>query len=75
MALLLSLHLVCTFLMIVLRERLASCPLLIDNIADFYCPENAHLAEDYLRFAICKNDDVLELAAERLKGLKKYLDV
>lgn len=39
----------------------------------FYSPENAHLGEDYLRFAVCKNDDVLELAKTRLRGLRKYL--
>lgn len=40
---------------------------------EFYTEENAHLAEDYLRFAVCKNDDVLETAKERLRGLKKYI--
>lgn len=40
---------------------------------EFYTEENAHLAEDYLRFAVCKNDDVLEDAKERLRGLKKYI--
>jgi kynurenine aminotransferase len=29
--------------------------------------------EDWLRFAVCKNDDVLETAMERLRGLKKYI--
>jgi kynurenine aminotransferase len=27
--------------------------------SEFYLVENAHVAEDYLRFAICKDDDVL----------------
>ena len=40
---------------------------------EFYTKENQHLAEDYLRFAVCKNDDVLESAKERLRGLKKYM--
>ncbi|KAI5297779.1 hypothetical protein KEM55_004252 [Ascosphaera atra] len=40
---------------------------------EFYTDENAHIAEDYLRFAVCKNDDVLDSAKERLRGLKKYL--
>ncbi|KAK3173064.1 hypothetical protein OEA41_006393 [Lepraria neglecta] len=40
---------------------------------EFYTPENAHLAEDWLRFAVCKNDDVLEGAKKRLRGLKKYM--
>ncbi|RMD40699.1 hypothetical protein DV735_g4423, partial [Chaetothyriales sp. CBS 134920] len=39
---------------------------------EFYTDANAALAEDYLRFAVCKNDDVLETAKERLRGLKKY---
>lgn len=40
---------------------------------EFYTKENAHLAENYLRFAVCKNDDMLEAAVERLRGLKKYI--
>ena len=40
---------------------------------EFYTNVNAHIAEDYLRFAVCKNDDVLETAKERLRGLKKYI--
>lgn len=40
---------------------------------EFYTDSNAHIAEDYLRFAVCKNDDVLETAKERLRGLKKYI--
>ncbi|SPJ85607.1 probable BNA3 - Arylformamidase [Fusarium torulosum] len=40
---------------------------------EFYTPKNAHLAEDYIRFAVCKNDDVLEKAKERLRELKKYI--
>ncbi|CBF81543.1 hypothetical protein AN5616.2 [Aspergillus nidulans FGSC A4] len=40
---------------------------------EFYTDANAHIAEDYLRFAVCKEDDVLETAKERLRGLKKYI--
>lgn len=40
---------------------------------EFYTDANSHIAEDYLRFAVCKNDDILETAKERLRGLKKYL--
>jgi kynurenine aminotransferase len=40
---------------------------------EFCTDENAHLVEDYLRFAVCKEDDVLESAKERLRGLKKYI--
>ncbi|OCL01906.1 kynurenine-oxoglutarate transaminase 1 mitochondrial precursor [Glonium stellatum] len=40
---------------------------------EFFTPENAHIVEDWLRFAVCKNDDVLETAQDRLRGLKKYI--
>ena len=41
---------------------------------EFYTVENAHVAEDYLRFAVCKEDDILDKAKERLRGLKKYME-
>lgn len=40
---------------------------------DFCTDANAHLASDYLRFAVCKDDDVLESAKERLRGLRKWM--
>ena len=40
---------------------------------EFYTDEKAHMAEDWMRFAVCKNDDVLDTAKERLRGLKKYM--
>ncbi|KAB2103359.1 putative aminotransferase [Alternaria gaisen] len=40
---------------------------------EFFTPGNAHIVEDWLRFAVCKNDDVLESAMERLRSLKKYI--
>ncbi|KAL8287977.1 hypothetical protein RB601_004407 [Gaeumannomyces tritici] len=40
---------------------------------EFYTDENAAIVEDYLRFAVCKPDDVLDLAKERLRGLKKFI--
>lgn len=40
---------------------------------EFYTDANASIAEDYLRFAVCKPDEVLESAKERLRGLKKYI--
>ncbi|KAF2762293.1 PLP-dependent transferase [Pseudovirgaria hyperparasitica] len=41
---------------------------------EFFTPENAHIVEDWLRFAVCKNDDILESAQDRLrKGLKQYI--
>ncbi|CAN8104199.1 unnamed protein product [Discula destructiva] len=40
---------------------------------EFYTDENSHLAEDYIRFAVCKPDEVLDNAKERLRGLKKYI--
>jgi len=40
---------------------------------EFYTEQNAHIAEDYMRFAVCKPDEVLEGAKDRLRGLKKYI--
>ncbi|KAL4953790.1 pyridoxal phosphate-dependent transferase [Aspergillus filifer] len=40
---------------------------------EFYTDQNAHIAEDYLRFAVCKEDDILETAKQRLRGLSKYI--
>ncbi|KAL1864393.1 hypothetical protein VTK73DRAFT_5913 [Phialemonium thermophilum] len=40
---------------------------------EFYTDANAPSVEDYLRFAVCKPDDVLETAKERLRGLRKYI--
>ena len=40
---------------------------------EFYTDENAHLGEDWLRFAVCKNDEVLDGAKERLRGLKRFM--
>ena len=42
---------------------------------EFYTGENAHIGEDWLRFAVCKEDHILESAKDRLRGLKKYIDV
>lgn len=41
--------------------------------SEFYTEERAGLAEDWLRFAVCKEDEVLERAKERLRGLKSYI--
>lgn len=41
---------------------------------EFYTDENAWIAEDYLRFAVCKDDEVLDAAKERLRSLKKYIE-
>lgn len=40
---------------------------------EFYTDHNAAVAQDYMRFAVCKDDDVLEEAKRRLRGLKKYI--
>jgi kynurenine aminotransferase len=40
---------------------------------EFFTDKNAHIVEDWLRFAVCKDDAVLELAKERLRGLQKYI--
>lgn len=40
---------------------------------EFFTEQNAHIVEDWLRFAVCKEDKVLDEAKERLRGLKKYI--
>lgn len=40
---------------------------------EFYTEERKEVVEDWLRFAVCKDDDVLEGAKERLRGLKKLM--
>ena len=40
---------------------------------EFYTEANASLAQDYLRFAVCKPDAVLEDAKRRLRGLRRYI--
>ncbi|RDW88969.1 putative kynurenine aminotransferase [Coleophoma cylindrospora] len=42
--------------------------------SEFCTDENAGLVQDYLRFAVCKEDAVLESAKERLRGLKKFIE-
>lgn len=41
---------------------------------EFYIAEHEKVAENLLRFAVCKEDDYLVKAAERFKDLKPYLD-
>jgi kynurenine aminotransferase len=41
---------------------------------EFYTVANERIAEDYIRFAVCKPDEILEQAKERLRGLKKYIE-
>lgn len=41
---------------------------------EFYTDSNAWIAEDYMRFAVCKEDHVLEDAKERLRGLKRWIE-
>lgn len=40
---------------------------------EFYTEKNKLMAENWLRFAVCKEDEVLEQAKERLRGLKKWM--
>lgn len=40
---------------------------------EFYIKEHESAAENLLRFAVCKDDEYLEKAAERLQLLKNYL--
>jgi kynurenine aminotransferase len=41
--------------------------------SEFYLEENQHVVENYLRFAVCKDDSVLEDAKERLRRLRPYI--
>lgn len=41
---------------------------------EFYIPEHKKVAEDCLRFAVCKDDSILEAAVEKLQALKKYIE-
>jgi len=40
---------------------------------EFYTETNEKEVENYLRFAVCKDDDVLEAAKEKLRRLKNYM--
>lgn len=42
--------------------------------SEFYTDANAHIVEDYLRFAVCKPDEVLREAMGRLRGLREYIE-
>lgn len=42
-------------------------------VSEFYRTETQHHAPIYLRFAVCKNIEVLEEAKKRLRALKKYI--
>ncbi|SPB47825.1 unnamed protein product [Aspergillus niger] len=41
--------------------------------SEFYSDDNAHIGEDFLRFAFCKEDEVLEMGKQRLLRLKSYI--
>ena len=41
---------------------------------EFFSPKNEYMVQNYLRFAVCKDSEVLEAAKERLRGLKKYIE-
>lgn len=40
---------------------------------EFYTAKNEKEAENYLRFAVCKDDKVLEAAKEKLRRLKEFM--
>lgn len=42
---------------------------------EFMTEKNQELLQDWLRFAVCKDHDMLEQAKDRLRGLKAYIDV
>lgn len=41
--------------------------------SEYYSPEHPCLGENYLRFAVCQGDDILDLAKARLRRLQLYL--
>ncbi|SCN98034.1 unnamed protein product [Fusarium fujikuroi] len=41
--------------------------------SEFYTPQNQQSVENWLRFAICKEDGVLEDAKDRLRKVKKWM--
>jgi len=41
--------------------------------SEFTTSKTAPLLENWLRFAVCKDDEILEDAAQRLRGLKKFI--
>ena len=41
---------------------------------EFYTKENAPMAEEWIRFAVCKEDEVLDQAKDRLRGLKEFME-
>ncbi|KAF8351323.1 1-aminocyclopropane-1-carboxylate synthase 1 [Amanita rubescens] len=43
-------------------------------VSEFYCEEHANIGEAYARFSFCKDLDTLRRAAERLQGLKQYIE-
>ncbi|KAG9014091.1 hypothetical protein FRB90_005598, partial [Tulasnella sp. 427] len=42
-------------------------------VSEFYCEEHQQIGERFIRFAFCKDYDLLKRAAERLQKLKDYL--
>ncbi len=41
--------------------------------SEFYSSEHGHMAENYLRFAVCKDLDTLKEAIRRLRRLKEFI--
>ena len=41
---------------------------------EFVTDERVAVVQDWMRFAVCKEDEVLQTAGERLRGLKKYIE-
>ena len=39
---------------------------------EFMTKEKEHIVQDWIRFAVCKDDEVLERAKDRLRGLTAY---
>ena len=58
---------------ILIRYQNDVCNLLRPARLDFYSIKNRSIAAEYLRFSICQRDEVLDLAKERLRGLRRFL--
>lgn len=41
---------------------------------EFFTPDRKHIVEDWLRFAVCKDDAIIDAAKQRLRGLRQFID-
>jgi len=60
-----------SFMMLIQRVAMISGVGAIPPSA-FFSRENAQIAENYVRFTFCKQDEVLEAAADKLEQLRQF---